>query len=160
MVYDTVNNISGYTGSMLNPRMDFTMTMLNNGLYLITGGSTSSVIGATGAALASAEIYDPQDHLYLTYPALVLPYGGTEIMTLTVPVTSLAEAPYTWTATYGTVAPTFNGLNAIYTYPKAPAVPAKLADGTQPPTPVIAFDTITVKALTGEQVMVTVGLQQ
>jgi hypothetical protein len=154
MVYDTVGNVSGYTGTMLTPCMNFGMAPLTNGLFLITGGATANAAAGTpGIATAKAEIYDPQDHIYLTYPSLVLPYSGNELLTANVPTGSPITGPYTWTATYGALAPV-TGLTSTYTYPAQPATVAGPDDPiTHQPTvvqPVIAFDTITVTATSGE----------
>ena len=55
----TVNPLApGATGSMNTPRQSFAATVLNNGLVLVTGGTTSAT--ATGFELNSAELYDPQ----------------------------------------------------------------------------------------------------
>jgi hypothetical protein len=141
---------------MITARENFGMTLLNNGLYLITGGSTS-----TAPSTNLAEIYDPQDHIYLTYPSQVLPYSGSELLTATIPSGSPIKGPYTWTATYGSFSTTgtTSDLTNTYTYPVAPAIPSPV-NGIQPPTPVIAFDTITMTATSGEAVTVTIGLIQ
>jgi hypothetical protein len=137
MVANPVTGITGYTGTMITPRLYFGMTPLSNGLILLSGGEDS-----TGTPLASAEIYDPQDHVYLTYPSAALAYGAQETMTAT-PATGVnPTGTPTWSATYGVLTPAADGMSATYTYPAQPQAPPPV-NGVQQPAPVIAFDTVT-----------------
>ena len=56
-IYDPATGTFATTGNMVVPRMSHTATLLDDGRVLITGGIDSH--GGGGAAVASAELYDP-----------------------------------------------------------------------------------------------------
>ena len=93
MVYDPVSKLSGYTNSMLTARKDFTLTVMPNGFYLVTGGQDDA-----GNPLDGAEVFDPQASVTVTYPSAVLPYTESVQMTASGDTTGLV-----WTCDAGTI---------------------------------------------------------
>jgi len=134
MVFNPFSYATGYTGDMVTPRAWFSMVPLDNGLYFLVGGLDSN-----GHALASAEIYDPLDQIYLSDPNPSLPYQGTETITATAMSGVTVIGTPVWTAVNGQVALDPTGLLCTYTFPAQPAQ----VNGTQP---IIASDTITMAA--------------
>jgi len=61
-LYDSVTGLFVNTGTMASGRAGHTATLLNSGVVLIAGG-TSSAFPPFGITTAAAEIYDPEAHL-------------------------------------------------------------------------------------------------
>lgn len=93
MVYDPASKASGYTNNMLTSRKDFTLTVMPNGCYLVTGGQDD-----LGNILNGAEVFDPQASVTVTYPAAVLPYTESVQLTASGNTTGLV-----WTCDVGSV---------------------------------------------------------
>jgi hypothetical protein len=93
MVYDPITKTSGYTNSMLTTRKDFTLTVMPNGCYLVTGGQDDQ-----GNALDGAEVFDPQASVTVTYPSATLPYTESVQLTASGDTTGLV-----WTCDQGSI---------------------------------------------------------
>jgi hypothetical protein len=61
-IYDPLTGTFSLTGNMVVPRVRHTATLLSDGRVLIVGGIDSS--GGGGAAVASAELYDPATGIF------------------------------------------------------------------------------------------------
>ena len=132
-VHNATANTSGSTGTMVVPRRFHNVVALNNGLVLITGGETA-VSGVPGATiLTSAELYDPQAKLYITFPTDQIQQATTTQFLCAGHTTDL-----NWTVVSedGVSAPgTIDG-NGLYTapsnilYERVAVVTAALKDGT------------------------------
>jgi Putative Ig domain/Galactose oxidase, central domain/Kelch motif len=62
-LYDPATHSFTTVGSMHSPRSSFTMTLLQNGLVLVTGGFSGS------ALLSSAELFDPSTNTFTLLPS-------------------------------------------------------------------------------------------
>ena len=60
-LYNPATGTFSYTGSMSSVRVEFTPTVLNNGLVLVAGGQTGTTAfpEPSGSILSSAELYGP-----------------------------------------------------------------------------------------------------
>jgi hypothetical protein len=68
-VHNAEKNISGSTGTMVEPRRFHNVVALNNGQVLITGGETQlNNSNGVVSLKKTAELYDPQSKLYITFP--------------------------------------------------------------------------------------------
>lgn len=68
-VHNASKNVSGSTGTMVEPRRFHNVVALNNGQVLITGGETQmNNSGGVISLKKTAELYDPQSKLYITFP--------------------------------------------------------------------------------------------
>jgi len=63
-LYDPLTGTFSATGSMVDPRVLHTATLMNDGKVLIAGGTRAG--GGGGAAIASAELYDPTSGTFTT----------------------------------------------------------------------------------------------
>lgn len=70
--YDSTVNFSGTTGGMVHPRSHHTVTNLPNGLVLIAGGGDPTTVANT------AEIFDPQQPVYVQYTTDSMVAGQTQ----------------------------------------------------------------------------------
>lgn len=81
LFYDHATNTSGTTGLMTSARLTHTVTPLNTGRVLITGGygNPQSIGPNVTASLTTntAEIYEPESKLYVTMPTDTLEYGAS-----------------------------------------------------------------------------------
>jgi MYXO-CTERM domain-containing protein len=71
-VYDPMTGMITVSGSMAAPRQNHTATLLPNGKILVAGGIPPFT---TGAALATAEIYDPTSGMFKPTGSLAAPRG-------------------------------------------------------------------------------------
>jgi N-acetylneuraminic acid mutarotase len=115
-LYNPSTNIWTSTGALATARYGHTATVLPNGKVLVTGGfgGATNTLQNTGAALQSAEIYDPGTGLWssaapmnvarynqtatLLGSGLVLVTGGTSASTPTATAEIYDPAGNTWTA--------------------------------------------------------------
>lgn len=100
-IYDHQSNLSGFTNVMQRKRNRFTISPLNNGRLLIVGGEGTLDKPLTTDPIA--EIFEPQDGIYIKLPSEALPLGET--YKLTAEDGSLPPQPKacTWTASAGTI---------------------------------------------------------
>jgi hypothetical protein len=133
LVFDETARWSSFTGSMIEGRSDFGITMLGTGRVLITGGSDRFL-----QVSDTAEIYEPDAKLYITLPNPVLALGES------VQLTPQPNLTVTWSAKLGTVSP-----SGLYT---APDVATWQAKGTAP------FDEVTATASDGGQAVARIAL--
>jgi hypothetical protein len=118
---------------MIEERSDYGITMLGTGRVLVTGGSNSF-----GQVSDTAEIYEPDANLYITFPNPVLALGES------VQLTPQPNLTVTWSAKLGTV-----NASGLYT---APEVATWRAKGTAP------FDEVTATASDGSQATARIEL--
>jgi hypothetical protein len=74
-VYDPATNTFSPTGSLADARGEHTATLLKDGRVLVTGGGIAGWV-ATGAFLASAELYDPKTGTFSRTGSLATPRQG------------------------------------------------------------------------------------
>lgn len=108
MIYDPASKASGYTNSMLSSRKDFTLTLMPNGCYLVTGGQN------TTGVLDTAEVFDPQASVNITYPYAAIPTSESVQLTASGDTDGLV-----WTCDIGSVDQT-----GKYTAPDMPTTAA------------------------------------
>ena len=72
-VHNASQNVAGTTGLLLEERRNHQATALNNGLVLITGGANT----LKNSWKKTAEIYDTQKKLYITFPTEKIVSLGT-----------------------------------------------------------------------------------
>ncbi len=133
LVFDETAHWSSFTGSMIEDRSDYGITMLGTGRVLIAGGSDSF-----GQASDTAEIFEPDAEFYITLPNPALALGES------VQLTPQPNLTVTWSAKLGTV-----NTGGLYT---APDVATWQAKGTAP------FDEVTATASDGTQATARIGL--
>lgn len=92
MVHNDTTGFTGSTGEMLHPRMNHCVTQLNNGLVLISGGTSDITVART------AEIFDPLAAIYVGYRSDTLPMGTTLQFTTTL------EGGVTWSVNRPSIA--------------------------------------------------------
>lgn len=71
-VHNASANVSGSTGTLLEARRFHSVTALNNGMVLISGGEYQT----QASTKKTAEIYDSQNKLYITFPSDMLTSGS------------------------------------------------------------------------------------
>lgn len=108
LVQNPYTGQTGSTGTLNMPRRFYSAVTLNNGMVLISGGET----GVANGQLNTAEIYDPQSKLIVTYTTDSLKINKT------LQFSSSYSAGVNWTCDKGTI-----DSNGLY---KAPTVPGKV----------------------------------
>jgi hypothetical protein len=104
MIHDAVLDRSGMTGSMVQASILRNMIRLNNGLVLVTGGEN-----LTGAILDTAEMFDPEGPIQMSFPSdWVHPSG---VIQFTVKTSLDVE----WSTTAGSITAT-----GMFTAPSTP----------------------------------------
>lgn len=75
-VHNATTNVSGSTGTLVEPRRGHDVTNLPNGLVLISGGQYGADLTPT-VDKNTAEIYDPKSKLFVTFTTDQIPTGSS-----------------------------------------------------------------------------------
>lgn len=76
-VHNPISGESGSTGTLNTPRRFYSAVTLNNGMILISGGETGNQIDGANDKLNTAEIYDPQSKLIISFTTDHVSVRGT-----------------------------------------------------------------------------------
>lgn len=76
LVYDPTTHTCGYSGKMITTRQGHAMSVLPTGRILITGGYGNPNSNQNDIQ-ASAEIFEPEANVYITFDTLVIPGGAS-----------------------------------------------------------------------------------
>ena len=76
LIFDPNTNTCGYTGKMITTRVFHQMSVLPTGRILLTGG-LGNTTGTANQFQSSAEIFEPEANVYITFDTLVIPGGAS-----------------------------------------------------------------------------------
>lgn len=99
-VHNPISGESGSTGTLNTPRRFYSAVTLNNGMVLISGGETGNQIDGANDKLNTAEIYDPQSKIIVSFTTDHVSIGGT------LQFNSSYSGGVNWSCTNGTISET------------------------------------------------------
>lgn len=76
LIYDPLTHTCGYTGKMITTRVEHRLDVLPTGRILISGG-LGNATGTVNSPLNSAEIFEPEANVYITFDTLMIPGGAS-----------------------------------------------------------------------------------